>query len=57
MEVELDRLREKVATAGQTAAKDQGMILRAAEERMAVVDKVHLMLFVVYDFERQLLLL
>lgn len=40
MEAELDRLREEVATAEQTAAKDQGMLIRAAEERMSVLDKV-----------------
>lgn len=41
MEAELDRLRKEVATAEQTAAKDQGMLIRAAEERMAVLDKVN----------------
>ena len=40
MEAELARLREEVATAEQTAAKDQGMLIRAAEERMSVLDKV-----------------
>lgn len=40
MEAELGRLREAVATAEQTAAKDQGMLIRAAEERMAVLDQV-----------------
>lgn len=40
MEAELDRLRKEVATAEQTAAKDQGMLIRAAEERMAVLDEV-----------------
>lgn len=40
MEAELAQLREEVATAGQTAAKEQGMLIRAAEERMAVLDKV-----------------
>lgn len=40
MEAELERLRKEVATAEQTAAKDQGMLIRAAEERMAVLDKV-----------------
>lgn len=40
MEAELGRLREEVATAEQTAAKDQGMLIRAAEERMAALDKV-----------------
>ncbi|CAM9412371.1 unnamed protein product, partial [Ectocarpus sp. 8 AP-2014] len=39
MEAELGRLREAVATAEQTAAKDQGMLIRAAEERMAVLDQ------------------
>lgn len=40
MEAELERLRKEVTTAEQTAAKDQGMLIRAAEERMAVLDKV-----------------
>eukprot|EP00752_Nemacystus_decipiens_P014181 g12611.t1 len=39
MEAELDRLRKEVAEAQQTAAKDQGMLIRAAEESMAVLDK------------------
>lgn len=44
MEGELDRLRKEVATAEQTAARDQGMLIRAAEERMAALDKVKYLL-------------
>lgn len=40
MEAELAQLREKVATAEQTASMDQKMYIRAYEERMAVLDKV-----------------
>ena len=40
MEGDLDRLREEVAGAEQTAARDQSMIIRASEERMAVLEQV-----------------
>lgn len=40
MESELKRLRKEVADAEKTAANDQDMLIRAAEERMFALDKV-----------------
>ena len=44
MGAELDHLREEVAGAEQTAARDQSMIIRASEERMTVLEQVRRLL-------------